>query len=138
MRTRGPWRTEGRSPAGSGFDRWPEMTAWRYGTIVGWTAGLRWPFGASSGLILAFIALLLVRRAGTYSTPVDGWGVDLFELSMGALSLASTEGTGMTWSGSTWNGSRWTGASWAGVSRRARAGLAPVGRGPAGRATFWG
>jgi signal transduction histidine kinase/DNA-binding response OmpR family regulator len=42
-------------------------------------------FLASSVLVVAFLVSLLVRRAGSYSTPVDGWGVDLFELSMGAL-----------------------------------------------------
>jgi signal transduction histidine kinase/DNA-binding response OmpR family regulator/HPt (histidine-containing phosphotransfer) domain-containing protein len=42
-------------------------------------------FGLATALVVAFFISLLVRRTGSYSTPLDGWGVDLFELSMGAL-----------------------------------------------------
>ena len=46
--------------------------------------GVLW---ASSALVLAFFVSLIVRANGSYYTPVDGWGVDLFELSMGGLCI---------------------------------------------------
>jgi signal transduction histidine kinase/DNA-binding response OmpR family regulator/HPt (histidine-containing phosphotransfer) domain-containing protein len=42
-------------------------------------------FVLAAALVGAFLISLLVRRNGSYSTLVDGWGIDLFELSMGAL-----------------------------------------------------
>jgi signal transduction histidine kinase/CheY-like chemotaxis protein/HPt (histidine-containing phosphotransfer) domain-containing protein len=44
-------------------------------------------FFLATGLVVALLISLVARRAGSYSTPVDGWGVDLFELGMGALCL---------------------------------------------------
>ena len=49
---------------------------------------LRWTFWAASGLVIAFLVSLVLRRAGSYYAPVDGWGVDLFEFSMGALCMS--------------------------------------------------
>ena len=46
---------------------------------------MRWTFGVGATLVLAFLISLIVRRNGAYYMPVDGWGVDLFEVSMGAL-----------------------------------------------------
>jgi signal transduction histidine kinase len=46
---------------------------------------VRWVFLLATGLVAAFLISLLARPNGSYVTPVDGWGVDLFELSMGAL-----------------------------------------------------
>ena len=51
-------------------------------------ARMRWTFAASSAMVVAFLVSLILRRAGSHYTPVDGWGVDLFELSMGALCLS--------------------------------------------------
>jgi hypothetical protein len=48
---------------------------------------LRWTFRAASVVVVAFLVSLVLRRAGSYYAPVDGWGVDLFELSMGALCI---------------------------------------------------
>jgi two-component system sensor histidine kinase/response regulator len=42
-------------------------------------------FGVSAALVVAFLISLILRREGSYYPPVDGWGVDLFELSMGAI-----------------------------------------------------
>ena len=39
-------------------------------------------------LVVAFLVSLLVRKTGSYSTPVDGWGVAMFELTMGNICLA--------------------------------------------------
>ena len=46
---------------------------------------VRWVFFLATGLVVAFLISLLARPNGSYVTPVDGWGVDLFELSMGTL-----------------------------------------------------
>jgi PAS domain S-box-containing protein len=46
---------------------------------------VRWAFYVSSALVVAFLVSLIVRSTGSYFTPVDGWGVDLFELTMGAI-----------------------------------------------------
>src|SRR5579862_157958 len=49
---------------------------------------VRWVFAVGCTLLLAFLVTLLVRQVGSYSSALDGWGVDLFELSMGALCVA--------------------------------------------------
>ena len=36
-------------------------------------------------LVVAFVASLVARANGSYVTPLDGWGVDAFELAMAAL-----------------------------------------------------
>jgi diguanylate cyclase (GGDEF)-like protein len=38
-------------------------------------------------LLVAFVVLLIVRPAGQQSTVIDGWGVDLFELTAGGLCI---------------------------------------------------
>ncbi len=49
---------------------------------------VRWTLGIAAALVVAFFISLLVRRTGSYSTPIDGWGVVLFEFTMGNLCLA--------------------------------------------------
>jgi PAS domain S-box-containing protein len=46
---------------------------------------VRWAFVFSAAIVVAFLVSLIFRRVGSYYTPVDGWGVDVFEFSMGAL-----------------------------------------------------
>jgi len=48
---------------------------------------VRWTFYIASALVAALLVSLIVRRTGSHDTPVDGWGVDLFELSMGAMCI---------------------------------------------------
>jgi two-component system, sensor histidine kinase and response regulator len=48
---------------------------------------VRGAFVVSSAIALAFLISLIVRSAGSYYTPVDGWGVDVFELLMGAICI---------------------------------------------------
>jgi PAS domain S-box-containing protein len=49
---------------------------------------VRWTLYVAAATVVAFLISLVVRRTGSDYTPVDGWGVDLFELSMGALCIA--------------------------------------------------
>ena len=48
---------------------------------------VRWTFCVSAAMVVAFLIFLIVRRTGSDYTPVDGWGVDLFEMAMGALCI---------------------------------------------------
>jgi PAS domain S-box-containing protein len=48
---------------------------------------LRWVFRAASALVIALLVSLVTRRTGSYYAPVDGWGVALFELAMGAVCI---------------------------------------------------
>ncbi len=48
---------------------------------------VRWMFWVSSALVVAYLVSVILRGVGSYFAPVDGWGIDLFELSMGALCL---------------------------------------------------
>jgi len=48
---------------------------------------VRWIFGVSAALVVAFFVSVIVRPVGSYYTPVDGWGVDAFELAMGAVCI---------------------------------------------------
>ena len=48
---------------------------------------VRGTFGISAAIAVAFLVSLIVRRAGSYNTLVDGWGVDVFELVMGAICI---------------------------------------------------
>ncbi len=48
---------------------------------------LRWLFRAATTLVIAFLVSLVARRAGSYYGPVDGWGVALFEIAMGAVCI---------------------------------------------------
>jgi two-component system sensor histidine kinase/response regulator len=45
-------------------------------------------FSIAIAILAAFLISLVVRRSGSYYTPVDGWGVDLFELVMGGMCVA--------------------------------------------------
>ena len=44
-------------------------------------------FGLLGVLLLAYLATLLARPAGAYSTPLDGWAVDAFELVVFGLAV---------------------------------------------------
>ncbi len=55
------------------------------GPAAGVEPRVRTAFWVASALVVAFLVSLVVRETGSYYLPVDGWGVDLFELSMGAL-----------------------------------------------------
>jgi PAS domain S-box-containing protein len=48
---------------------------------------VRWTLRVSAALVVAFLIYLIPRPTGSDYTPVDGWGVDLFELTMGALCI---------------------------------------------------
>jgi two-component system sensor histidine kinase/response regulator len=48
---------------------------------------MRWAFGFSAVLVAAFLVSLILRATGSYWTPLDGWGVDVFELAMGGLCI---------------------------------------------------
>jgi two-component system, sensor histidine kinase and response regulator len=50
------------------MDPWARRTLWLAALVVG-----------------AFFVSLLVRANGSHYTPIDGWGVDAFELSMGVM-----------------------------------------------------
>jgi diguanylate cyclase (GGDEF)-like protein len=45
-------------------------------------------YGLLGALLLAYLATLIARPAGAYSTPLDGWAVDAFELVVFGLALA--------------------------------------------------
>jgi hypothetical protein len=48
---------------------------------------LRWILGGCFAITLAYLVSLIARGAGSYVTPVDGWGIDVFEFGIGAISL---------------------------------------------------
>ena len=51
----------------------------------------------AGALVVAFFVSLIVRSTGSYYTPVDGWAVSAFEISMGSLCMARYfEGTWRT------------------------------------------
>jgi two-component system sensor histidine kinase/response regulator len=64
----------GESPPG----RWDDVTHQR----------VRWVFALAAVLVVVFVVSLIVRPIGSDVTPVDGWGVDAFELLIGVLCLA--------------------------------------------------
>jgi two-component system, sensor histidine kinase and response regulator len=49
---------------------------------------MRWIFAIAALLVVAFLVSLVVRPIGAYFAPLDGWGVDALELTMGALCVA--------------------------------------------------
>jgi len=55
---------------------------------VGVYRRIRWIFAVAAVLVVALVVSLIVRPIGAYFTPVDGWGVDALELTMGALCIA--------------------------------------------------
>jgi two-component system sensor histidine kinase/response regulator len=50
-------------------------------------ARMRWVAGVAAVLVVAFVVSVIVRPVGSYYTPTDGWGLDLFELTMGAVCI---------------------------------------------------
>ena len=58
-------------PAGGGRHRVPNR--------------VRWTLGIAGALVLAYLVSLLVRKTGSYDTPVDGWGVDALRVHDGQL-----------------------------------------------------
>ena len=46
-----------------------------------------WVLAGSGALVVAFGLSLVLRQTGSYYMPVDGWGVDAFELCMGAICI---------------------------------------------------
>src|SRR5580704_17183057 len=48
---------------------------------------VRWTFGLSAAIVLTYVVSVCVRPVGSSFLPVDGWGVDLFELTMGGLCI---------------------------------------------------
>ncbi len=49
---------------------------------------VRWTIGIGAALVVAYLISLVVRATGAYDTPVDGWGVVLFEFTMGNICIA--------------------------------------------------
>jgi hypothetical protein len=47
-----------------------------------------WIIAFLSTMVIAFVVSLLARKAGSYFTPVDGWGVSFLELSLGAVCIS--------------------------------------------------
>jgi hypothetical protein len=63
------------------------MTALPSTLAGGRGGGARLAFTVSAAVVVSFVVALIVRPTGTYYTPIDGWGVDAFELSMAALCI---------------------------------------------------
>jgi two-component system sensor histidine kinase/response regulator len=55
--------------------------------VPGANRHMRWTLGVAAGVVFAYLVSLILRRAGSHYVPVDNWGVDLFELSMGAVCI---------------------------------------------------
>jgi methyl-accepting chemotaxis protein len=51
------------------------------------TDGVRWAHYAAALLIAAYFVSVALRHVGSYNAPIDGWGVDLFEISVGVLCM---------------------------------------------------
>jgi methyl-accepting chemotaxis protein len=49
--------------------------------------GVRWAHYCAAFLVAAYFVSVVARRPGSYFAPIDGWGVDLFEVSVGALCI---------------------------------------------------
>jgi diguanylate cyclase (GGDEF)-like protein/PAS domain S-box-containing protein len=49
---------------------------------------MRLVFGVSAALALAYTVFVLVRPVGAYSTVVDGWGVDVFEIALSGVCIS--------------------------------------------------
>ncbi len=56
--------------------------------LDGLSRRIRWIFAAAAVLVVALVVSLVVRPIGASFTPVDGWGVDALEITMGALCMA--------------------------------------------------
>jgi len=51
------------------------------------TDGARWAHYAAAFLVTAYLVSVALRHVGSYNAPIDGWGVDLFEISVGVLCM---------------------------------------------------
>ncbi len=49
--------------------------------------GVRWAHYAAAFLVTAYFVSVALRHVGSYNAPIDGWGVDLFEVSVGVLCM---------------------------------------------------
>ncbi|HEY5302881.1 MAG TPA: response regulator [Acidimicrobiales bacterium] len=49
---------------------------------------MRLIFAVATVLVIAFLISLIARPIGSYNTYLDGWGVDVFEMGMGAFCIA--------------------------------------------------
>jgi diguanylate cyclase len=69
----------------------PAATRSRWRNLRGVTSRLGvWPVYAVMGTLLAaYFVLIVARPSGAHSTVIDGWGVDLFELTAGGLCILS-------------------------------------------------
>ncbi len=74
------------APMNRGERRWKTALAATLGESRS-DARIRWVVGVAGALVVAFAVSVIVRPVGSYSSLVDGWGVDLFELAMGAVCL---------------------------------------------------
>jgi methyl-accepting chemotaxis protein len=51
------------------------------------TDGVRWAHYAAALLVSAYFVSVALRHVGSYIAPIDGWGVDLFEVAVGVLCM---------------------------------------------------
>src|SRR5665213_351124 len=51
------------------------------------TDGVRWAHYGAAFLVTAYFVSVALRRVGAYYAPIDGWGVDVFEVSVGVLCM---------------------------------------------------
>ena len=51
------------------------------------TDGVRWTYYGAAFLVTAYFVSVALRRVGAYYAPIDGWGVDVFEVSVGVLCM---------------------------------------------------
>ena len=51
------------------------------------TDGVRWAHYAAALLVTAYFVSVALRHVGSYIAPIDGWGVDLFEVAVGVLCM---------------------------------------------------
>ena len=49
--------------------------------------GVRWTHYAAAFLVTAYLISVALRHVGSYIAPIDGWGVDLFEVGVGVLCM---------------------------------------------------
>ena len=80
--------TEGTGTPGAPQTPGPAGGAPQAGGDDGVHRRMRWIFAIAALLVVAFLVSLVVRPIGAYFAPVDGWGVDALELTMGALCVA--------------------------------------------------
>ena len=50
--------------------------------------GVRWAHCFATFLVAAYFVSVALRHVGSYNAPIDGWGVDLFEVSVGVLCMS--------------------------------------------------